>query len=321
MQKINAIDFSENSECMCVALSNGFAVFQTNPLKLNFYRQFPDKQIGKAVTIPGSSIIVCTGVSGQRSFSDKTVIVFDESLGRSVLEINLPDPVKRIKMYPSMFSVTTRSEMRLYTFDPPMLYCQFINTPNESAPSDLVWHRGAQQVALTGRDLSTVRIVSGTTSDFSFKAHNHGVSMVKMNSDGNYIATASETGTCIRLWRCENGEKVAEFRRGRLSTQITSLEFDPRLQLLSVASTNPTLHVFQIPPSTKTQQPQEEMTWKNPEQGLSYISFDKSGHLLVGTQNGSLFVLRYDITNKTIIQESITLFTTLLNSSPSSSGH
>ena len=317
--KINSISFTENSESMCVAMNTGFAVFTTNPLKCIFYRKFPDKQIGKAVTLHNSSIVICTGVQGQDSFSDKTVIAFDESIGRSVFEVTLPDSIKQIKMFPSFFSVTTKSEVRIYTFDPPMLYTQYRNPTNEFAPSDLSIHYNMHQAAFTGRDLSTVRIVNGNKTDISLKAHNHGISVISMNSDGNYIATASETGTCIRLWKCENGERIAEFRRGRRPTQITSLAFDPRLQLLAVASTNPTLHVFKIPSSTKIDQPQSELTWKVPEQGTTYLSFDKSNHLYVGHQNGSLFSLKYDLTRMTLVQESNTLFTSLLTTSPSSS--
>ena len=316
--KINSISFTENSESMCVAMNTGFAVFSTNPLKCVFYRRFNDKQIGKAVTLHGSSIVICCGVLGQESFSDKTVIVFDESIGRSVFEVTLPETVKQIRMFPSLFSITTKSEMRIYTFDPPMLYTQYRNPTNDFAPSDLVMHRSMHQAAFTGRDLSTVRIVCGTETDISFKVHNHGVSMIEMNNDGNYVATASQTGTCIRLWKCENGERMAEFRRGRLSAQITSLAFDPRLQLLAVASTNPTLHVFKIP-SSKIDQQQIEMTWKVPEQGTTYLSFDKSNHLYVAHQNGSLFCLKYDATHMTLVQESNTLFTTMLVNSPSSS--
>ena len=98
-----------------------------------------------------------------------------------------------------------------------------------------------------------------------------------------------------------------------IKEQITSLAFDHRLQVLAVAYINPTIHVFKIPQTIKGTFQQEEMTWKVPESGKTYLSFDKNSRLIVGHQNGSLYVLRYDIANNTIVHESTTLLTTMLN--------
>ena len=195
-----------------------------------------------------------------------------------------------------------------------MLYCQFRNPVNSFLSSDFCVHRNSFMVAVTGKDLSTARIVTGEGNDLMFKAHNHSISKFKLNNGGNYVATASESGTCIRVWMTETGEQFAEFRRGRLPVEINSMAFDSKTNLIAISSNNPTLHAFIIPPSKTLDAPQTDLTWKVPSPGNTFLSFDKSGKLLVGHSNGTLYVLRCDIPSKSIIQESTTLFTSLLNS-------
>lgn len=311
--RINNIDFSDDGEIMTVSMSTGFAVFSINPLRVLLNRRFQDKEIGLTSTIQNSSIIICTGVSGQSSFSDMDLMVYDEALGRSVFELSFPDPIKKIKMLPSMFSVTTKTEMRLYTFDPPMLYSQYRNPMGNFLSSDFCIYRNSFMVATTGRDLSTVRIITGEGNDLMFKAHNHGVSKFRLNNGANYVATASENGTVIRIWMTETGEQFAEFRRGRIPVEINSMAFDPKTNLLAISSNNPTIHVFIIPPSKTIDGTQTDLNWKLPSPGTAYLAFDKAGKLLVAHSNGTIYVLRCDTVSKTITSESTTLFTSLLN--------
>lgn len=78
------------------------------------------------------------------------------------------------------------------------------------------------------------------------KAHKNPISTMVF-SDTGLLATASERGTLIRVFRMPLGEPVAEFRRGSLGANIYSLNFGPNGDLLAVTSGTGTVHVYKIP--------------------------------------------------------------------------
>ena len=69
-----------------------------------------------------------------------------------------------------------------------------------------------------------------------------------LNKRGDLLATASEKGTLVRLWKV-NSEKplaVSVFRRGADKAEINDIQFGSNSNYLSVASDHTTIHIFQI---------------------------------------------------------------------------
>ncbi|CAI9098984.1 OLC1v1035727C1 [Oldenlandia corymbosa var. corymbosa] len=83
------------------------------------------------------------------------------------------------------------------------------------------------------------------------KAHRSPLAAMNFSADGTYIATASESGTKIRIHMISTSTKVCTLRRGFTPSQIHCLSFSPSLELqlpdmliaLSVAGS---LHVFPL---------------------------------------------------------------------------
>ena len=67
-----------------------------------------------------------------------------------------------------------------------------------------------------------------------------------MNRTGTLIASASETGTLIRIHSTSTTALLVEFRRGLDRAMITSMKFSPNDTKLAVLSDKNTLHVFNI---------------------------------------------------------------------------
>ncbi|KAL9013405.1 MAG: hypothetical protein Q9180_009018, partial [Flavoplaca navasiana] len=73
-----------------------------------------------------------------------------------------------------------------------------------------------------------------------------------LSPNGEILATASETGTLIRLFSTTNCARIAELRRGVDPAAIFSLAISPSNTLLAVTSDKATLHVFDLPHPTST---------------------------------------------------------------------
>jgi autophagy-related protein 18 len=87
------------------------------------------------------------------------------------------------------------------------------------------------------------------------EAHRSPLSCVALNSDGNLLATASETGTIIRVFSVPRGQKLFQFRRGTYPSTIYSMSFNLSSSLLCVSSTTDTVHIFKLASPQATNNP------------------------------------------------------------------
>lgn len=78
------------------------------------------------------------------------------------------------------------------------------------------------------------------------EAHRAPLSCIALNNDGTLLATASETGTIIRVFSVPRGLKLFQFRRGTYPSTIYSMSFNLSSTLLCVSSTSDTVHIFRL---------------------------------------------------------------------------
>lgn len=86
------------------------------------------------------------------------------------------------------------------------------------------------------------------------EAHRSPLCCMCLNNEGNILATASETGTIIRVFSVPRGQKLFQFRRGTYPSTIYSMSFNLSSTLLCVSSTSDTVHIFRlaVPPGHTT---------------------------------------------------------------------
>lgn len=78
------------------------------------------------------------------------------------------------------------------------------------------------------------------------EAHRAPLSCIALNNEGTLLATASETGTIIRVFSIPSGTKLYQFRRGTYPSTIYSMSFNLSSTLLCVSSTTDTVHIFRL---------------------------------------------------------------------------
>lgn len=89
------------------------------------------------------------------------------------------------------------------------------------------------------------------------EAHRAPLSCIALNNDGTILATASETGTIIRVFSVPKGQRLFQFRRGTYPSTIYSMSFNSASSLLCVSSTTDTVHIFRLgaPPPASSARP------------------------------------------------------------------
>lgn len=78
------------------------------------------------------------------------------------------------------------------------------------------------------------------------EAHRSPLCCIALNSEGTLLATASETGTIIRVFSVPRGQKLYQFRRGTYPSTIYSMSFNLSSTLLCVSSASDTVHIFRL---------------------------------------------------------------------------
>lgn len=77
-------------------------------------------------------------------------------------------------------------------------------------------------------------------------AHENAISCLALNRDGTLMATSSEKGTLIRIFRAEDGAYLQELRRGKEKAEIFSISFDPTNYFLASSSDRGTVHIWSL---------------------------------------------------------------------------
>ena len=173
------------------------------------------------------------------------VIIWDDAKQKAVITLELKTAVLRVRLTKSRIAVALHNSMHLYKFSyPPEKSSVFETADNPLGLCCL----GASIVAFPGRSPGKVQLVELESGNVSIiPAHTSALRAMNLSNDGKSLATASETGTLIRVFSTTNCTKVAELRRGVDPAFIFSIAISPDSTMLAVTSDKSTLHVFDLP--------------------------------------------------------------------------
>ena len=289
---IQDVSFSADGELLSLALNDGIAVFAANPVELR--ERYEQKQkIGSLAWIPDTMCSVFSGVAGQRSFSEKSVCVYDWDKKRAVVDIECDEPVHRVFAFPGIFVLVFRADVKFYRLSPPAMILDLRCAVNEHAPCDCCWRDGAVQVAMSASQIGEMRLVLAkdrVQKETTVKVANHPISLMKFNRDGTLAAVVSERGTLIRLVNVDSSGVVSELRRGSFPASVFSVAFSPMSEYVAVLSSKGTVHVFEINPDEGEQR--AAIKWKKDGQGKAVLFFSTDAQLgVVQLERGEIDIL------------------------------
>jgi WD40 repeat protein len=78
-------------------------------------------------------------------------------------------------------------------------------------------------------------------------AHTTKIAALALSDTGEWLATASEKGTLIRIFECKSGKLMHELRRGMDEAYIYSIQFNLMATRIVVSSDKGTIHIFNLP--------------------------------------------------------------------------
>ncbi|KAL8825071.1 MAG: hypothetical protein Q9170_007939 [Blastenia crenularia] len=182
-------------------------------------------------------------------FPTNKVIIWDDAKQLVVVTLEFRSQVFQARLSRSQILVALLNSVSLYAFSsPPKKVSSFETADNPSGLCCL----GSKIVAFPGRTPGQVQIVEIGTGNVSIiPAHGSPLKAMSLSPNGEILATASETGTLIRLFSTTNCARISELRRGVDPAAILSLAISPSNTLLAVTSDKSTLHIFDLPHSNR----------------------------------------------------------------------
>lgn len=261
------ISTSQNGTCFSVVLKNKVVFFSIKPFRL--LHTIKDEGGFKFVEMYWNSNLV--GIVGREKerkfkFNSDTLSLYDLSNGSIVAEIKFKKGIRNFKFSLGRIAVCLRDKTHLFHFEigekKEIKLRQIFDACNSEgilacSQKESKEHNVKWVVAFPGEkeDVSVViEKKNGKFKLFHFRSHNSRLSCLSLNDDGSLLATASTTGTLIRVYKTLISENQRIFhkksqllqilRRGTDNSIIYSISFRNDSKFLCVTSDKQSIHFF-----------------------------------------------------------------------------
>ncbi|KAG6005916.1 autophagy protein [Claviceps maximensis] len=279
---LNFITFNQDHSCLAVAYpsrpepeaykqlcnstsigtSKGFRIYHTDPFSRIYSSN--DGNIAVIEMLFSTSLVALI-------LSPRHLIIQNTKRASIICELTFPSAVLAVRLNRKRLAVVLEEEIYLYDISNMSLLYIISTSPNPSAicalspssencfiayplpkpreepDSKRPIHAPPQStyVAPTSGEVLVFDTLSLKAVNV-IEAHRSPLSCICLNNDGSLLATASETGTIIRVFSVPKGQKMYQFRRGTYPSTIYSMSFNLSSTLLCVSSTSDTVHIFRL---------------------------------------------------------------------------
>lgn len=142
-----------------------------------------------------------------------------------------------------------------------------------------------------------------------FQAHRTQLAALAFNPQGTLLATASEKGTVVRLFRAADGQLLQQLRRGTQTSLISCIAIRADDRFAAIASSSETIHIFLLQQRDHTNEAEKQQLYLDPDTsgglGSSLGPFSSPAQLPTALNSGrELTAAVYDA-SKEMVQDAI----------------
>lgn len=269
------VEFCFDGSYFVVAKNHHLSVYQTDPLKL-INQQEIKVALGKAWEVNGSMQIepyaftdgeVAAGpITKARMVLksnfigiviDNLFLLWDDMKSKIIMTMKFDVPILNFHITKNVIIVALGTKLAVYSFGLEPKLLKLLESLNPSGVLDMVitpQHSGKTEpedaleglfIASPARTIGQIQICNGSNTSI-IKAHLSAIQCIKISSNGHLMASASKTGTIIRIHDTRTCSLIGEFRRGLDKVTITNMKFNMDDSMLAVLSDKNTLHIYKL---------------------------------------------------------------------------
>ncbi|OEH75130.1 wd g-beta repeat-containing protein [Cyclospora cayetanensis] len=269
---LESMAFNQDGSCFIAGTSEGFRVYTSSPLTEFVRREgsnWPDRGVHTAAMLFRTNVFATVS-----KLENRKVKFWDDSRRRFIGELRSRQPVKSVCLTRDVLAMVTDFAVYVYLSDQMrpiniihtgsnerglcalasggILGCWLLACPAVAGGAVRV-HGGSSSTAGAPDEASQ----GGTTAESGianhvFQAHRTQLAALVFNSQGTLLATASEKGTVLRIFRASDGQLMQQLRRGTQISLISCIAIRSDDRFAAIASSE-TLHIFLL----CSQQPDE----------------------------------------------------------------
>lgn len=193
------------------------------------------------------NILALVGGGANPRWPKHKVMLWDDHQNRCIGELSFRSEVRAVRLRRDRVVVVLKTRVYVYNFadltladhletvDNPRGLCAVCPSPTNNVLACPGASKGSVRIELY--DAKVRRTVA---------AHEGALARLALNASGTRLATASETGTLIRVWDTATGDLLQELRRGSEKADICCIAFNSTSTLLACASDKGTVHIFKL---------------------------------------------------------------------------
>jgi len=310
------VGFNQINSLFSVGTQRGFHIFSLNDgIKQKTSHIFKKGGIGLVDILFHSNIFALVGGGPNPAYPPNRVMIWEDQRKQCIAQVDCPKNVRAVRLHKNLVIVVLEDQVRVYdhnlseifsrdtAYNPKGIYAVSPDTENI-----VLAFPSVQQGYVHLEHISIEKKVV-------VKAHQSGISQIALSRDGTRLATASETGTLIRIFDTDTGNKIKEVRRGTTSAEIFSIAFSNDAKYLCTCSDHGTVHLFSVA-SAEAQNRTSSLSfvsyvynseWANSEwsfaeyrgvNGPAICCFGQTNDIVkVITGSGELFTITFDLKN------------------------
>lgn len=241
--RILGASFSQDQKCFAIAHESGFKVYNTDPMEAWVSRDLSGG-ILSASMLDRTNYLALVGGGSKPRFPSSMAIIWDDLKEKVAITLEFLLPVRKVLLSRNNIVVVQVNKVHVYNFaSPPKLLGSFDTSPNHTGIAAL----NGNTLAILGLASGCVQIIDLSSQQCrvqSFvRAHKAPIQALALSR--NMLASASTTGTIIRIHEISSTLLLHEYRRGLDKALVHSMAFQEEARL-AVLSDKSTLHVFEL---------------------------------------------------------------------------
>jgi len=237
-------------------MRDGFRIYNIDPIReMAHYKESEVGSICTAELLYRSNLIAVVAGGRNPKYADNSIMMFDDRIGKAVLEVTLPTPVISVRVRLDKIVAVCRTSIHVFSYpnnpaklfsletrDNPTGLCEM--TPGKFCEKELLVFPGFKVGSIQLLDIQHITKVSSAPT--CINAHRTELTCLAVNQQGTMVATASSKGTLIRIWDTCKRVQLVELRRGADPARIYCINFSLTDEWLCCSSDKGTVHAFAL---------------------------------------------------------------------------
>ncbi|XXG80648.1 hypothetical protein AAC387_Pa09g1464 [Persea americana] len=242
------LSFNQDDSCFAAGTENGFRIYNCDPFREIFRRDFDrGGGIGAVEMLFRCNILALVGGGVEPQYPPNKVMIWDDHQSRCIGELSFRSEVRAVRLRRDRIVVVLEQRVFVYNFADLKLMQQIETVSNRKGLCAVSQAAATFVLVCPGTQKGQVRVENYSSKRTKFiAAHDSRVACFALTPDGRLLATASSKGTLVRIFNTGDGALLQEVRRGADRAEIYSLAFSSSAEWLAVSSDKGTVHVFSL---------------------------------------------------------------------------